>query len=111
MFYWTKWLSKLTTQHRARQSVKDITRKDEYLSMFIHAGAMLLMCLLFPFLATGVVNPILESMFGYASTVLSMSVLATMAIMLISVLIVPTIMAFVNPYGKTRTGTHLHEWR
>ncbi|MBB5263551.1 ech hydrogenase subunit A [Catenibacillus scindens] len=100
MFYWTKWLSKLTTQHRARQSVKDITRKDEYLSMFIHAGAMLLMCLLFPFLATGVVNPILESMFGYASTVLSMSVLATMAIMLISVLIVPTIMAFVTRMAK-----------
>ena len=100
MFYWTKWLSKLTTQHRARQRVKDITRKDEYLSMFIHAGAMLLMCLLFPFLATGVVNPILESMFGYASTVLSMSVLATMAIMLISVLIVPTIMAFVTRMAK-----------
>lgn len=100
MFYWTKWLSKLTTQHRARQSVKDITRKDEYLSMFIHAGAMLSMCLLFPFLATGVVNPILESMFGYASTVLSMSVLATMAIMLISVLIVPTIMAFVTRMAK-----------
>ena len=100
MFYWTKWLSKLTTQHHARTEVKDVTCKDEYMSMFIHAGAMLLMCLLFPLLATKVANPILEELFGYSYTVLSMNVLTTMAVMLVSVLIVPTIMAFVTRMAR-----------
>ncbi len=100
MFYWTKWLSKLISQHRARQGVKDITCKDEYLSMFIHAGLMLLLCLLFPLLASHIVNPILAELFGYSATVLSMSVLTTMAIMLVSVLIVPLMMAFVTKTAK-----------
>lgn len=96
MFYWTKWLAKLISQHEARGSVTDVTHKDQYMSMFIHAGCMLLLCLLFPLLATGVVNPILEQLFGYADTVLSMSVLTTMVIMLLSVLIVPMTMVFVT---------------
>ena len=100
MFYWTKWLSKLTTQHHARVAVKHVTGRDEYLSMFVHAGTMLLMCLLFPLLATKVANPILEQMFGYSYTVLSMNVLTTMAVMLVSVLIVPTIMAFVSRMAR-----------
>ncbi len=100
MFYWTKWLSKLTTQHHARETVEDVTCRDEYMSMFVHAGAMLLMCLLFPLLATNVANPILEELFGYSYTVLSMNVLTTMAVMLVSVLIVPTIMAFVSRMAR-----------
>ena len=58
------------------------------------------MCLLFPLLATKVANPILEQMFGYSYTVLSMNVLTTMAVMLVSVLIVPTIMAFVSRMAR-----------
>ena len=68
--------------------------------MFLHAACMLLLCLLFPILASNIVNPILEELFGYADTVLSMSVLTTMAIMLVSVLIVPVIMAFVTKSAK-----------
>ena len=103
MFYWTKWLAKLISQHEARGSVTDVTHKDQYMSMFIHAGCMLLLCLLFPLLATGVVNPILEQLFGYADTVLSMSVLTTMVIMLLSVLIVPMTMAFVTREQRADT--------
>ena len=96
MFYWTKWLSKLISQHHARENVTDVTRRDEYLSMFIHAGCMLLLCLLFPFLSTGVVDPIMLELFGFAHSVLSMDVLNTMVIMLVSVVIVPLSMFFVS---------------
>ncbi len=96
MLYWTKWLAKLISQHHARDRVTDVTRKDEYLSMFLHAGSMLLLCLLFPALAIFIVNPIVREVFGYANTVLSMSVLTTMTIMLVSVLIVPATMFFVT---------------
>ena len=47
MFYWTKWLSKLISQHHSIHEAHDVTHRDEYLSMYVHAAAMLSLCLLF----------------------------------------------------------------
>ena len=102
MFYWTKWLAKLLCQHVPREGVKDVTRKDEYASMFFHAASMLLLCLLLPFIAMILVNPIVEELFGQTKEVLSMSVLTTMAVMLVSVLIVPTVMFFISRASHRR---------
>ncbi len=96
MFYWTKWLAKLISYHIPRDTVKDVTRKDEYFSMYFHAVVMILLCLLLPLIAKWLVNPIVRELFGNSKDVLSMSVLATMAIMLVSVFIVPTVMFFVS---------------
>ena len=96
MFYWTKWLAKLLCFHIPREPVKDVTRKDEYVSMFFHAVTMILLCLLLPLVAIGVVNPIVRELFGNSTDVLSMSVLTTMAIMLVSIFIVPIAMFFIS---------------
>ena len=96
MFYWTKWLAKLLCYHIPRDTVKDVTRKDEYISMSFHAIVMLLLCLLLPVVAITVVNPIVRELFGNTHDVLSMSVLTTMAIMLVSIFIVPVVMFFIS---------------
>ena len=96
MLYWTKWLAKLLALHHTKEEVRDVTRPDQYFSMYLHAGAMVILCLLFPVLATRVVNPMIEELFGYAYEVLSMSVLNTMAIMLASVILVPAAMFLVT---------------
>ena len=96
MFYWTKWLAKLLCFHIPREKVKDVTRKDEYVSMFFHAAVMLLLCLLLPLVAKWMVNPIIRELFGNSKDVLSMSVLTTMAIMLVSIFIVPAAMFFIS---------------
>ena len=96
MFYWTKWLAKLICYHIPRDKVKDVTRKDEYISMFFHAATMLLLCLLLPATAETVINPIVRNLFGNTHDVISMSVLTTMAIMLVSIFIVPAVMFFVS---------------
>ncbi len=96
MFYWTKWLAKLLCFHIPREKVKDVTHKDEYVSMFFHAAVMLLLCLLLPLVAIWVVNPIVRELFGNSTDVLSMSVLTTMAIMLVSIFIVPVAMFFIS---------------
>ncbi len=96
VFYWTKWLSKLITQHHSREKVKDVTRKDEYLSMTVHAVCMVGLCLTFPILAQGIVDPILDQLFGFYRNVLPMDVLTTMVIMLVSVVVVPVVMYFVS---------------
>lgn len=100
MFYWTKWLAKLLSQHQAREGVEDVTRKDEYLSMYVHCTGMVVLCLLLPLVATAVVDPLVAELFGTSAAVLSMSVLATMAIMLVSIVIVPLIMFFVSKGAK-----------
>ena len=92
MFYWTKWLSKLVSLHHTKEEVHDVTRRDQYVSMSIHAAATLLLCLLFPLVSQGVVDPIITQLFGESYQVLSMGVLTTMAVMLVSVLFVPTLM-------------------
>ncbi|HJA12528.1 MAG TPA: NADH-quinone oxidoreductase subunit L [Candidatus Mediterraneibacter merdipullorum] len=96
MFYWTKWLAKLLCYHIPRDTVKDVTRKDEYVSMSFHAIVMLLLCLFLPVVAVTVVNPIVRELFGNTHDVLSMSVLTTMAIMLVSIFIVPVVMFFIS---------------
>ena len=92
MLYWTKWLSKLVSLHHTKEPVHDATLPDQYLSMYIHAAATLLLCLLFPLVSTYVVDPMIVELFGSAHEVLSMSVLTTMAIMLVSVIFVPSLM-------------------
>ena len=96
MFYWTKWLAKLISYHRPRVQTEDRTRRDEYVSMGFHAVTMLLLCLLIPAVAKVLINPIVRELFGGTHDVLSMSVLTTMAIMLVSVFIVPAVMFFVS---------------
>ena len=73
-----------------------MTRKDEYVSMIFHAVTMILLCLLLPLVAVYVVNPIVQELFGNAKDVISMSVLTTMAIMLVSIFIVPAVMFFIS---------------
>ena len=92
MLYWTKWLSKLVSLHHTKEEVRDKTHRDQYLSMFVHAAATLGLCLLFPLVSSRVVDPIVRTLFGSAHEVFSMNVLTTMAIMLVSVLFVPTLM-------------------
>ena len=46
--------------------------------------------------AIWVVNPIVRELFGNSTDVLSMSVLTTMAVMLISIFIVPVVMFFIS---------------
>ena len=100
MFYWTKWLAKLVSWHTPRDKVKDVTDKDEYASMFFHAFLMLALCLLLPFIALKVVDPIVQGLFGNYTEVLSMDVLTTMAIMLVSVFLVPVIMFFASKAAR-----------
>ena len=92
MLYWTKWLSKLVSLHHTKEKAHDATLPDQYFSMYIHAAATLLLCLLFPLVSTYVVDPMIVELFGSAHEVLSMSVLTTMAIMLVSVIFVPSLM-------------------
>ncbi len=98
--YWTKWMSKLLEQSRAPK-VKDITGRNEYISLGIHAAMMIGVCLLFPFISGAYVDPLLSEMFGYAKPVLPLSTLIILIIIILVVFAVPIIALALGESTKT----------
>ncbi len=93
MFYWTKWMSKLISYTDTEIKVKDITKKDELVSLFVHAGLMIALCLLFPVLSVVYVEPLLTEMFGTSTAVLPMGVMVLLIVVILFIFVAP-IMAF-----------------
>ena len=89
MFYWTKWLSKILGTGEQRQ--KDITKPNEYISMFFHAFLLIVTCLGFAFLSRYVIEPAVQTMFNDSSMVISNTNLTIMVILIIAVFLVPCI--------------------
>ena len=93
MFYWTKWMSKIISYTDTEIKVTDITKKDEKLSLYVHAGLMIALCLLFPLLSTVYVEPLLTEMFGVSAAVLPQGVLFLLIAIVCFIFIAP-LMAF-----------------
>ena len=93
MFYWTKWMSKIISYTDTEIKVTDITKSDEKLSLFVHAGLMIALCLLFPLLSTVYVEPLLVEMFGVSTAVLPQGVLFLLIAIVCFIFIAP-LMAF-----------------
>lgn len=89
MFYWTKWFAKILGLHQEKG--KDVTQKNEYASMFFHAGLLILLCIGFPFLSKYVIEPLMVDMYGVSSPVLSNGNIIIMCIMICAIFIVPAI--------------------
>ena len=89
MFYWTKWMSKLISYTDTTKVVKDITKRDELLSLFIHAVLMIVLCIMFPFLSRAYVEPLLVEMFGQSMAVLPTAVLYLLVVIICFIFCVP----------------------
>ncbi|WP_033153313.1 NADH-quinone oxidoreductase subunit L [Pseudobutyrivibrio ruminis] len=91
MFYWTKWMSKILGAS-PREKSRDLTKKNEYISMFFHAFMMLALILGFPWLSKHVLKPLSNDMFGTATQVISYQNMVIMIVLLVGIFVVP----FVN---------------
>ncbi len=99
-FYWTKWMGKLLEQTRAPK-VKDITKKNEVISLVIHAILMVGLCALFPLISSIYVNPLLKELFGHASQVLPTGTLIMLIIIILFIFAVPAISFMYGESTKT----------
>lgn len=89
MFYWTKWMTKIISYTDTEIKVKDVTKKDETISLTVHAVLMIALCLLFPILSKVYVEPLLLEMFGTATAVLPTSVLYLLVLIICFIFCVP----------------------
>ena len=81
MFYWTKWLGRILSISRVRMA-HDVTKPNEWVSLYAHAVFMVLLCATFPLLSGWVVDPMLTEMFSVSVQVLSTDNMLLMIIML-----------------------------
>ncbi|MCR5451039.1 MAG: NADH-quinone oxidoreductase subunit L [Lachnospiraceae bacterium] len=101
-FYWTKWMGKIISHsHMTGEPFKDITKKNEMISLVVHAVLMILLCLLFPVLTKVYVGPLLTEMFGYSTDVLPTNILIMLVIIILLVFAVPFLAYIYNKNVKT----------
>lgn len=89
MFYWTKWFAKILGIHQSRGV--DLTQPNEYISMYFHAGLLILLCVGFPFVSGHLIEPLMIEMYGEANSVISEGNIAIMVIMICAIFVVPSI--------------------
>ena len=93
-FYWSKWMGKIVSHPHAAAEFKDITRKNEFISMFCHAVMMIALCILFPLISKDFVDPMLVEMFGTSGEVISQGILYVLVIIICFVFAIPLITIF-----------------
>lgn len=89
MFYWTKWMAKILGINHTKEN--DVTQRNEYASMFFHAFLIILLCLSFPIISRGAIEPLMTEMFHVSNSVLSEANIFIMVIMAMAIFIVPFI--------------------
>lgn len=89
MFYWTKWFAKILGVSDKRD--RDLTKPNEYISMFFHALMLIALCVGFPFLSRHIIEPLMMDMYGFSSPVISEGNIIIMVVMICAVFIVPMI--------------------
>ena len=100
MFYWTKWMAKILGKS-PKEKTRDLTKPNEYISMFFHAVLMIALILGFPVLSKYVLSPLTTDMFGDSYQVISTNNMIIMIIMLCGIFVVP----FLNyVFTKKHTG-------
>ena len=88
MFYWTKWMSKILGAS-PREKSRDLTKKNEYISMFFHAFMMVALILGFPWLSEHILKPLSDDMFGIAGQVISHQNIIIMIVLLVGIFVIP----------------------
>ena len=102
-FYWTKWMGKIiSVSHLRETKYKDITKKNELISLMIHAVLMIALCMLFPLLSRIYVNPLIEEMFGLYEDVLSTQILLTLVVIICIIFAIP-FLAFIYSRKMRKT--------
>lgn len=100
MFYWTKWFAKILGIHQIKG--KDLTKPNEYISMYFHAILLIILCVGFPFMSRFVIEPLMNDMYGTSNQVISDGNIAIMVIMICAIFVVPMVNYFLTKNRKDK---------
>ena len=89
LFYWTKWLCKLLSYNSENQPCEDKTTPGQYVSLYFHAVAVVVLCVTFSLVSDYYVSPYVAEVFGETVSFLSTSNLVLMLILVMCVFMIP----------------------
>jgi ech hydrogenase subunit A len=110
LFFWTKWMGKIMSiRHGVGEIVEHRVSRWEWFTLDILAVATLAVCLVFPWLSSGVINPYLTEIFGDVIPPDSFNMMITLAIMIGLLVLLPLGLFFFGYINKNykRVGTYL----
>ncbi|MDR0850991.1 MAG: NADH-quinone oxidoreductase subunit L [Clostridiales Family XIII bacterium] len=101
LFYWTKWLGKLSAIVANRDNIQDKVHKEEWASLGTHIVLVVLISLCFPIISDKMLIPYLSNYFQglepAVSAALSSDNMLIMVLLVAAILIIPLLF-----YGRTR---------
>ncbi|MBP1749362.1 MAG: ech hydrogenase subunit [Deltaproteobacteria bacterium] len=110
VFFWTKWMGKIISiQHGVTEVMEHLVSRWEWITLYILAVATVFVCLAFPFISFGLIDPYLLEKFGtipVADTFNFIIVFITILGLLIILPLCLLYFGFVNKNYK-RVGTYL----
>lgn len=83
LFFWTKWLGKLSALMNGPENVEHQVHKDELYVLIVQAVLTVGLCLAFPLISSWVVEPYLNQVFGGVTLPISHNNLIIMSLMLV----------------------------
>jgi len=109
LFFWTKWMGKIMTiRHGVAEVVEHRVSNWEWFTLYILAVSTVAVCLTFPLIASGVINPYLTEIFGPVPGPDSFNVMITFVIMAGLLILLPLGLFFASVNKKyKRVGVYL----
>ena len=110
VFFWAKWMGKIMSiKHGVTEVMEHQVSRWEWITLYILAVSTVVVCLAFPLISSGIINPYLTELFGKIPAPDTFNVMIIFVIMLGLLILLPAglfYFAFVNKNYK-RVGTYL----
>jgi len=110
VFFWAKWMGKIMSiKHGVTEVMEHRVSRWEWITLYILAVSTVVVCLAFPLISSGIINPYLTELFGKIPAPDTFNVMIIFVIMLGLLILLPAglfYFAFVNKNYK-RVGTYL----
>jgi ech hydrogenase subunit A len=110
VFFWAKWMGKIMSiKHGVAEVMEHRVSRWEWITLYILAVSTVVVCLAFPLISSGIINPYLTELFGKIPAPDTFNVMVIFVIMLGLLILLPVglfYFAFVNKNYK-RVGTYL----
>ncbi|AEV67654.1 NADH-quinone oxidoreductase subunit L [Acetivibrio clariflavus] len=88
LFFWTKWMGKIIAIPQKEEQMEIIVKKTEILPMAVLSVATIMVCLMFPFISSKLVNPYVVEVFNHGASMDTGNVII-MLIMMGLILLLP----------------------
>jgi ech hydrogenase subunit A len=99
VFFWAKWMGKIIAVEEFRERVETTFWKEKWMPLYITAGLVILVTLIFPLISRYLIEPFILAIYGQTAR-LSQENVTIMLLMLCLILIMPLSMLYYQRRGR-----------